>query len=252
VISVLERNAANAAERTLNYYSGRIVHGTQFVDPAKQDEPTTYYGRTTGVAAAFAALGDRPAARVGVIGLGVGTVAAYAAPGQTFRFYEINPDGVRFAEQYFSFLKRCRGQAEIVLGDARLSLEQEEPQHFDLLVLDAFSGDAIPTHLLTAEAFSIYQRHLQPDAIVAVHISNRYLDLAPVIAGLAEHCGYQPRRFTTAANPATGQFAADWILLQRPTATQTAESSLPAGQPLEVRQPILWTDDHTNLFELLK
>ena len=195
-----------------NFYSGRIVHGLQFVDAEKRHEPTAYYGRGAGVGQALAELADRPNLRIGAVGLGVGTIATYARPGDTLRFYEINPDVIRIAREHFSFLADCQGECDVVLGDARLSLEKESPQHFDLLVLDAFSGDAVPAHLLTREAFEIYRRHLQPDGMIAVHISNRYLDLRPVLAGLAEQFGYSLRvsRFArrSRARPISGPVGA--------------------------------------------
>jgi hypothetical protein len=252
VISVLECNADNPQRHTLNFYSGRIVHGIQFVAPEKRRQPTAYLGRSTGVGIALAELEHNPRARVGVVGLGMGTLAVYAQPGQTYRFYEINADVLRFADEYFSFLRDCLGTTEVVLGDGRLSLEQEEPQGFDLLVLDVFTGDAVPTHLLTKEAFDTYRRHLQPGARLAFHISNRYLDLTPVVAGLADHFGYSMQHVVSPANPALGQFAADWIVLSPPTAGNAqhltgAQESRAAGQ-----RTLLWTDDRSNLFEILK
>jgi len=247
VVSVVERHPDNPAEHTMNFYSGRIVHGLQFVDPAKRHEPTAYYGRTSGVGEAFAELADRESLKVGAVGLGVGTVAAYARPGDDFRFYELNPDVLAAARKHFSYLADCQGKSEVVLGDARLSLEREEPQHFNLLVLDAFSGDAVPAHLLTREAFEIYQRHLQPDGMIAVHISNRYLDLRPVLAGLARRFGYSMREVESAGDPSLGQFPARWLLLTRQPAgaKETDDGAVPG-------RAILWTDEHSNLFEILK
>jgi hypothetical protein len=140
----------------------------------------------------------------------------------------------------------------VILGDGRLSLEAEQPQNFDLLVLDAFSGDDVPTHLLTEEAFEIYRKHLKPDGIVAVNISNRYLDLAPVIAGLADHFGYELRRVSSAGDPSKGEFPADWILLA-PRGSASVKL-LPANSSADTKsnRKILWTDDHSNLFEILK
>ena len=125
-----------------------------------------------------------------MVGLGVGTLAAYARPGDHMRFYEINPEVCRLARSRFSFLANCRGTVEVVQGDARLSLEREAPQGFDALVLDAFNSDAIPVHLLTAQAFEVYARHLKTNGILALHISNNYLDLEPVLANLARRFNY--------------------------------------------------------------
>ncbi len=252
VISVQERDIDDPARHTINFYSGRIAHGLQFVDPLKRNEPTAYYGRAAGVGRLMTALADRRDLRVGVVGLGVGTLAAYAQPGQYFRFYELNADVLKFAREHFSFLSDCRARQETVLGDARLSLEREAPQDFDVLVLDAFSGDAIPAHLLTREAFDIYLRHLRPGAVVAVHISNRYLDLSPVIAALADEFGLALRRVVSAADPATQQFPADWILLLRDRAALAAIAIPPDSEQPASGKKLLWTDDHSNLFEILK
>lgn len=251
VISVLERNKDRPEEHTFNFYSGRIVHGLQFAEPAKRREPTAYFGRTTGVGQTFTALASQPKLRVGIIGLGIGTMAVYAQPGQHFRFYELNSEVYDFAKRYFTYLSDCRGTYDVVLGDGRLSLERERPQRFDLLVLDAFSGDAVPTHLLTKEAFEIYQRHLQPGATIAVNISNRYLDLSGVVAGLADRFGYDLRRVTSQGNAALGEFSADWIVLSRPRSgvpqTLTGQVESTGGRP-----KTLWSDAHSNLFEILK
>ena len=253
VISVVERNADDPQRHVFNFYSGRIVHGLQFVDPDKRHEPTAYFGRETGVGRTLTALQNRPKARVGVVGLGVGTLAAYAEVGQYFRFYELNDDVLRFADEYFSYLDDCRGQHDVVLGDGRLSLEREAPQNFDLLILDAFSGDAVPTHLLTKEAFAIYRRHLRDGAKVAVNISNRYLDLAPVVAGLADCYGYTLARVKSPADAALGQFPADWIVLTPRRQGRVFEVRTAADESLESpERAILWTDDHSNLFEILK
>jgi hypothetical protein len=252
VIRVLERDAQDPDRHAFNFYSGRIIHGLQFTDPAKKHEPTAYFGRSTGVALALEKVRDRPDLRVGIVGLGVGTLAAYAQPGQNFRFYEINEGVLRFANKYFTYLKDCRGDCDVVLGDGRLSLEREPAQNFDLLVLDAFSGDAVPTHLLTKEAFDIYRRHLRPDSMIAVNISNRYLDLAPVVAGLADHFGYRTQRVDSMANPALGQFPADWIVLspRGPHDVPQTKTADVTGAPAP--RKVLWTDDHSNLFEILK
>ena len=123
--------------------------------------------------------------RAGVIGLGVGTLAAYGRAGDSFRFYELNPAVIQVASTYFRFLNESAAATEVVAGDGRLALEREPPQNFDVLILDAFSGDSIPVHLLTRQAFEVYFRHLRPGGIVAVHVTNRYLDLAPVVDALA-------------------------------------------------------------------
>jgi hypothetical protein len=170
--------------------NGFVLHGRQYLNEEDRAKPTTYYVEESGIGAALGFFRDREDLRVGVVGLGVGTLAAYARlPGQSFRFYEINPDVIRLSRKHFTFLGDCRGRVEVVPGDARRSLEREPPQRFHVLALDAFSGDTIPTHLLTAEAMAAYLRHLEPDGVMAFHVSNRCLDLPPVVRGLARRHG---------------------------------------------------------------
>ncbi len=161
---------------------GQISHGNQFIDPAKALEPTTYYVRESGVGQAILVKtqSSQPI-KVGVVGLGVGTLAGYARKGDVYRFYEINPQVIDAAQKHFTFLSKSPASIEYVLGDARLQLEQEPNQQFDVLVIDAFSGDSVPIHLLTKEAFTHYFRHLKGDGILALHITNRFLNLRPVV-----------------------------------------------------------------------
>ena len=173
-------------------YHGKIEHGAQFLDPPKSLQPTTYYGPDSGVGKALNRRSGSPK-RVGVIGLGAGTLAAYGKAGDFFRFYEINPLVLNIANKSFSYLRDTPARTDIVIGDARLSLAAEMPQQFDVLAVDAFSGDAIPVHLLTKEAFALYLRHLKPDGVLAIHTSNTYLDLAPVVQLLADDAGYPAR-----------------------------------------------------------
>jgi SAM-dependent methyltransferase len=233
---------------------GRVNHGMQFVADDRRREPTIFFGPQTGVGLTLQQFPRQGSMRVGVVGLGVGTLAAYAQPGDYYRFYEINPEVLRMAERYFSFLKDCQGKVDVVLGDARLSLEREPSQAFDVLVLDAFSGDAIPTHLLTSEALAIYERHLKPDGVLAIHISNRHVDLEPVVRGLADAAQMQWLRVESNVQFAKGvQGVAWWALLSR----NETFLNLPALKALAVppRSPkpaMLWTDDHSNLFEILQ
>src|SRR5262249_55601895 len=157
-----------------------------------------YYGTKSGVGLLL----DQPKAapkHVGMVGLGVGTLAAYGRPGDRFRFYEINPDVIRLAEEHFTFLKDSQAEIDMVVGDARLSLERESPQNFDLLVLDAFRSDAVPAHLLTEEAFAIYLKHLRPEGVLAFHVTNRHLDLEPVIRGAAQRFDLHAVKIRSAA-----------------------------------------------------
>jgi hypothetical protein len=165
---------------------GRITHGLQFTHPDFAKWPSTYYGEDSGLALGLAALPAGPR-RIGVVGLGVGTTAAYGRSNDVLRIYEINAEVLRMARTHFTYLSNCPSKIEVALGDARLSLEHESPQQFDLLALDAFSSDAIPVHLLTREAFELYLNHVNPNGVIAVHISNRYLDLQPVLQNVAAH-----------------------------------------------------------------
>jgi SAM-dependent methyltransferase len=233
---------------------GRTLHGLQFTSPSKQSLPTTYYGPDSGVGLALKMAPRTPGLRVGVVGLGTGTLAAYAQPGDCFRFYEIDPDVIRLAQEHFTFLKDCRGRCELVAGDARLSLEREPSQRFDVLVLDAFSSDAIPVHLLTREAWDIYRRHLRPDGTLAIHISNRYFDLRPVIDRLSEHAGWSAIKVAGKANPETGQRASEWMLVSGRRELFDAPELRAAADP-SLRPPRvvpLWTDAYSNVIQVLK
>ncbi|MCC7086849.1 MAG: fused MFS/spermidine synthase [Pirellulales bacterium] len=251
-VRIVERDSGDLDRHRMQLYSGRIVHGVQFLDDRKRHEPNAYYGRETGVGQLFQFYGRRAELNVGIIGLGAGTMAAYARPEQRFRFYEINADMKRVAKKYFTYLSDCRGEVEIVIGDGRLSLERESPQHYDLIVLDAFSGDAVPTHLLTREAFEIYLRHLRADGAIAANISNRYLNLEPILAGVGREFGLIPLRFSSDADMAAGKFAAEWIVLTNNTQFIAACPEAAArGKKIGSDIPF-WTDDRSNLFEILK
>ncbi len=241
--------------RLLPYRSllhGTIQHGAQYLAFPENRNPTTYYGRRSGVGLALQYCCDGPK-RVGVIGLGAGTLAAYGKPGDSFRFYEINPQVIGVANNWFTFLKQSPAKPEIVLGDARLSLESEPPQQFDVLAVDAFSGDAIPVHLLTREAFALYFRHLKPDGILAVHTSNTYLNLAPLVKLLAEDADYATRLIASEEDPMMMISSADWVLVTRNqqflNKPETFAGSQNIAAPPNLR---LWTDDYNNLYEILR
>jgi hypothetical protein len=239
----------------LKLNNGRISHGVQFLLPDNRRFPSQYYHAGTGVGQL---LGAQPAAprRVGVVGLGVGTLAAYAESGDSFRFYEINPQVIEFADKYFTFLAdaRARGaEMTMVLGDARLMLEREPPQNFDVLALDAFTSDAIPTHLLTVEAFEIYVRHLrEPDGVLAVHVSNRYMDLDRVVRATAARVKLEGRLVPAPTDGSPAGSSSLWALLYRPGAA-ISENDL--GIPLDAAPTgpaVLWTDDDNNIVRILK
>ncbi|MCE3261305.1 MAG: integral rane protein-like protein [Pseudoduganella sp.] len=227
---------------------GVIVHGRQFLDPEKRRWPTTYYGDKSGAGIAIAASRHGAGQRVGVIGLGAGTMAAYCRPGDVYRFYEINPLVNQFAERHFSFLRDCPANKQFAPGDARLVLDVESPQQFDMLAVDAFSGDAVPVHLLTQEAFAIYFRHLRADGVLAIHISNRYLDMAPVVRRAAD--AFQRTAFLSenASDPARGTTASTWVLIgPRARLQRYALQEVPPAP--DVRP---WTDDYSSLLGIMK
>jgi hypothetical protein len=231
---------------------GRITHGRQSADPDKRRWATSYYGYKSGLGQAISYLHKSGPIRIGAIGLGVGTVATYARPGDLVRFYEINPQVLRMARQHFTYLADCRGTYEVRLGDARLSLEAEQPpQQYDLLVLDAFSGDAIPTHLLTREAFDSYLGHLAPGGVIAVHISNTYLDLAPVVRRLAEYCRLETTQICDEGNDNRLTDPSDWMLVTRSDKLLRACPSKPPEKAGDDRRVRLWTDQYSNLFQII-
>jgi len=246
-IKVKEAESNAGAVRQLTH--GTIVHGRQFLDPRKRRWPTTYYGSNSGAGIAIAASRNGAAQRVGVIGLGAGTMAAYCRPGDVYRFYEINPLVLDFANRHFSFLRDCPASKDVALGDARLVLDAEAPQRFDVLAVDAFSGDSVPVHLLTTEAFSIYFRHLKPDGVLAIHISNRYLDLTPVVRRAADTFHRTAFLSQNASNAERGTTAATWVLIgQRDRlAPYSAVQELPPAT--DVRP---WTDDYSSLLGIMK
>jgi hypothetical protein len=249
-----------SAEESMVLMHGRTVHGLQMLAPALRQQPTTYYGPASGVGRAIAEHPRRVRGepmRVGVVGLGVGTLCAWAQPGDVYRFYEIDPlviELARGAGGYFTYLSQCAGTAEIVLGDGRVQLEEElsRPEQFDVLALDAFSSDAIPAHLLTREAFAVYQRHLRDDeSVLAVHISNRFLDLVPVVASHAAAQGLTAtlvqNRYFGATREAASASSAAWVLLARAPHADWASDGSPAAPGGEA-----WTDDHVDLLSALK
>jgi SAM-dependent methyltransferase len=232
---------------------GTITHGKQFRDPERRDWPTTYYGETSGVGRAIAALGAAGPVRIGVIGLGTGTLAAYGRAGDAIRIYELNPQVIELALREFTYLTDSKAQIEIVLGDARLSLEREPPQGFDLLAVDAFSSDAIPVHLLTAEAFAVYFRHLKPGGLLAVHISNRYLDLKPVLKEAAAKLGKSVQLVDDESDAEKGTYGTTWVLFADSPEVFGRPPLEGAAAPLEVDRSVrLWTDDYSDLYGILK
>jgi SAM-dependent methyltransferase len=230
---------------------GVIMHGEQYRAPARRGEPTTYYGATSGVARAIKAL-DGSGMRVGVVGLGTGTLAAFGRAGDLYRFYEINPQVVDIANKEFTFLGDSGAKIEHVLGDARLSMEREPPQNYDLLVIDAFSSDSIPVHLITREALAVYLRHVKPGGVIAFHVTNRFLDLAPVVKRIA---GEHDLHVALISDDAEDSDLArtDWALVTRNRAfLDRPEIAQYVGEIESIPGLRVWTDDFNNLFQILK
>lgn len=236
---------------------GVIAHGEQYRDE-RRSLPTTYYGPGSGVAQALMVLREQAGGpqRVGLIGLGVGTLAAYGREGDHYRFYELAPQVLKMAQRHFSYLRDSQAEVQTALGDARLVLEREAPQRFDLLAVDAFSSDSIPAHLLTREAMQVWRRHLREGGVIAVHVSNRYLSLAPVVAAAAAATGLRAWFVEDLPAEDSGLYESDWVLV---TANQALLDTLAArgkgtaataernGRPVRA-----WTDDFNNLFEALR
>jgi hypothetical protein len=251
-LTVFENDPPLESQRIRWIAHGSIQHGIQLQRPDLRMVPTHYYrrGNGSGVSLALDHFPRQQNRRVGVVGLGAGVLAAYGRKGDTFRFYEINPDVERIARTYFTFLKDSPAATEVVIGDARVSMENElkhnSPQQFDVLVLDAFTGDAIPTHLLTREAFDIYLRHMKPDGVLAVHISNRYLELFHVVIQHASHFRLLAPSF---ADPGFSS----WVLLTRNKEFVVLPEVLKHARIRQYNPRVKpWTDDHVSLLRILK
>jgi hypothetical protein len=258
-VKVLE--SGNDSTRRYVFLHGITLHGFQYTEPEKHKLPTAYFSETSGVGLAITNHPRRQdGMRVGVLGLGIGTLSAYGLPGDVYRFYEINPDVIEIAsgkDGYFSYLRDSSASIELILGDARLSLEHElkesGSQGYHVLVLDVFSSDSIPAYLLNRESFALYLDHLAPDGILAVHISNRHLDLVPVVWKLADHFALH-RLLIDDEGDNERSIRSRWFLLSR-------DGSLLSNPELTARARNmdgyttslpLWTDDYSNLFQILR
>ncbi len=249
--------------------SGTTLHGVQF--PGSERRPTSYYGELTGIGLALTQRDSNQPSAIGVVGLGIGTLAAYGRPGDHFRFYEINPAVIRVARdpRYFSYLANSAAELEIVEGDARVSLaselKQDGPRRFDFLIVDAFSSDAIPVHLMTREAFELYEQSVKPEGLLAIHTSNRRLDLTPLVARLGESTGFSVLAIGTDAMGRYLSAQSVWVFLSRdPERIQSlVQFALARKQqlglredkiqfkvysPAEIAETPLWTDDYSDLF----
>lgn len=238
-------------------YNGRIAHGSEYFSGELKGKPTSYYTEKSAPGLFFQyhpkRTGPEPEPmKIGVIGLGVGTIAAFAQPGDSVRFYEINTQCEQLARQQFGFLNDCQGAESVVLGDARVSLARElaegDVQNFDVLFVDAFSGDSIPLHLLTRESFELYFNHINPDGVLVVHITNLHLDLSDPVRVLAADAGkravhieHWPEEYH--AN------SSDWVLITNNDALLDDLDDDGWVSPWEREEPkdIRWTDDHSDL-----
>lgn len=242
---------------------GTTLHGVQSTIPGEELVPTSYYARRSGVGQALAAAPVLygGGARIGVVGLGSGTLACYRMPGEDWRFFEIDPAVARIARTRFTFLPGCAPDARIVIGDARLSLAREPEHRLDILAVDAFSSDAVPMHLLTREALQVYRRALAPDGLLLMHISNRYLDLEPVLAAAAKRDGWSAAIYQyvpTTVEMAHNMSLSIWVALSpRPEAIERLRQASGADRalwlPLKERPGFRgWTDDHASILPLLE
>lgn len=250
----VQDDLASAALSRRYLIHGTISHGYQYLSEEYRRLPASYFSQHSGVGLAIMALQSRAPVRMGVVGLGVGVMTGYVRKDDYVRLYEIDPDVVGLAEKYFTFLptaKQSGADVEVLLGDARLTLERQPSQQFDLLAIDAFSSDAIPTHLLTKEAFELYFRHLQPDGVLAVHISNRYVDLVPVCARAAEHVG-RPARVIRSMSDGTYDTSI-WVLVSANDELMSRPEFNGSETYRATAAPSFrgWTDQYSSLWPLL-
>jgi hypothetical protein len=245
------------------FYHGKIQHGRQIMYPAQQRRPTSYYGIDSGAGTVLLHHPRRRAANpaernlnIGLVGLGVGTLATYGTDGDSMRFYEIDPQVEQVAREYFTYLESSKADVEVVLGDARISMQRELGEsgsnNYDVLILDAFSGDSVPVHLLTEEAFDLYAKHLSDGGILAVHITNQYLDLSDIVRTAADRLGM----YAIGVEDFGERYyedVHDWVLIGtnaeflRSRQLRNHATEWDSDKP----QDIFWTDDFSNLFQVI-
>jgi hypothetical protein len=252
-LRVTETHWPPLAGTTRTLYHGTIQHGVQFFGNGMRMQPASYYGPSSGVGLALRFCCEGRSKRVGVVGLGAGTLVAYGQTGDTFRFYEIDPLVERIARELFTYLRETPAHADVVLGDARFSINRDNSGPYDVLVLDAFSGDAVPVHLLTQQALTLYRRHLTPDGILAFHISSQYLNLEPVLAREAQQAGMRSVTVHSAGDENSGIFIADWVLLTKNEQFLMQPEVAHTAHPSILRSSVsLWTDDYSSILPILK
>jgi SAM-dependent methyltransferase len=255
-VEIIRGNSVEQQGEDPHYRSlvnGTINHGLQFFAESRRHWATTYYGPSSGIGIALEGAGKSGPLRVGIIGLGAGTTAVYGRAGDHFTYYDINPLVIQIAQQQFTFLKDSPATIDIVEGDARLSLQREPPQGFDVLAVDAFSGDSIPVHLLTREAFQLYFQHLKPEGVLAVHVSNSFLDLEPVVIDAAANLGKESVLIHNSDDHAKGIYSANWILVGDPQKFE-AQGEIESKGVIRIpgAKNHMWTDDFSNLYQALK
>jgi len=254
ILSVAERTDSAGAYRQLTH--GRIKHGSQYVNEPLHSQATSYFGPRSGVGVVMQAMQKEGEARnIGIIGLGAGTMAAWGRPSDTIRFYEINPDDEKIARQWFSYLKDSKAKVDVALGDARIVLEQElkegKRNDYDMIVVDAFSSDAIPMHLLTAQCADLYKQRLKPGGLLLMHISNRTLNLSPVVRGVANHLGWSASQLLSNGYLPGGEDSSHWILITSDTDFVKRTNLQQLVSSWSADEPLLWTDDFASLWHVL-
>jgi hypothetical protein len=256
MLRVVDRELEDPLQARRILYHGAINHGFQFLHPDRQMWHNSYFPIESGIGVALTQHPGRRTKtplRIGLLGLGAGTLLTYGQTGDHIRIYEIDPEVEPMSRQYFTYFARTEATTEVVLGDGRLSLEREPDQQFDILILDAFSSDAIPMHLLTREAFAVYMRHLKPDGILAANMSNRHVDIKPVLKQFAEVLGLKFVWIASYDDDDRGVYGADWGLLTRNEVFLASPSVVGSEDTSEVSTDLrMWTDDYTNLFAVLK
>ncbi len=251
VLRVKEYGTEGEEDHLRRLLHGTIMHGEQYMNGSKRQELTSYYQVTSGIGKAIASKQAGGPIRVGVVGLGTGTLAGYGRKGDFYKFYDINPAVVTIARSDFKYLGDSEARIEVALGDARLTLERDAPEKFDVLAVDAFSSDSIPVHLITREALAVYLRHMKPGGIIAFHVSNRFLNLGPVVGQLAKVSGAHAVNVYEKGEEDRTQ--SDWVLVSLDRKALEDKVIKDVSEPVEER-PLwrLWTDDYNNLVQILK
>jgi SAM-dependent methyltransferase len=251
VLRVQENGDSPDQRRSLIH--GNIMHGKQYLQGDIETRATSYYTPDSGIGRLIESLHPRQdPIKVGIIGLGVGTIATYGSKGDVYRFYDINPGVIDIAQRDFTYLSKSDATIELPLGDARLKLEREAPQQFDVLAIDAFSSDAIPVHLITREAVEIYLKHMKPNGVIAFHVTNRYLNLVPVVEGIAHALDLHATWIYDSGEDPLGN-SSSWVLVAKDPAPLNHPRLADVAMAIEPRRDWrVWTDDFNNLVQVLK